>query len=247
VILTQATLRQYTGERDDAGLCHGHGKAVFSSGQVYDGAWQHGHMHGQGSVTFPDNQAYDGCIETDSITGSGVGAQGGGISSQHTAWMPAVATKSALVLSQHSSNSLCTCRQLHDDCYYAWANCRCTHGMLQRTKEASKMGSGMELAGSQSQTARPCMRGSGSMASAMGKACCITTQQGQSTMTVCMCPQGLQQREPSITSRLQNCMLLCLYWDTSLTLWVSVASYELLASRWLLAAAIVMPCRGLVC
>lgn len=115
VILTQATLRQYTGEKDEAGLCHGYGKAVFSSGQVYDGDWQHGHMHGQGSVTFPDNQAYDGCIEADSITGSGVGAQGGETSSQHTAWIPPVATTSALVLSQHSSSkSLCTCRKLHD-------------------------------------------------------------------------------------------------------------------------------------
>lgn len=67
----QATLTEYSGCRDNQGLCHGEGHAVFTSGIEYDGSWQNGHMHGQGSIKFPDGVSYSGSFEVDSISGSG--------------------------------------------------------------------------------------------------------------------------------------------------------------------------------
>lgn len=68
----QATLTEYEGGRDSAGLCHGQGRAVFTSGQVYEGQWQNGHMQGDGSVQFPDGISYTGSFQADAISGSGV-------------------------------------------------------------------------------------------------------------------------------------------------------------------------------
>jgi hypothetical protein len=68
----QATLTAYEGDKDVSGLFHGQGRAVFSSGQVYEGQWQQGHMHGQGFIQFPDGISYSGAFDVDSIHGSGV-------------------------------------------------------------------------------------------------------------------------------------------------------------------------------
>ena len=68
----QATLTEYEGGRDAVGLCHGQGRAVFTSGQVYEGHWQSGHMSGDGSIRFLDGISYTGSFETDTISGSGV-------------------------------------------------------------------------------------------------------------------------------------------------------------------------------
>lgn len=70
----QATLREYEGERDPSGLCHGQGRAVFNSGSVYSGEWRQGHMDGQGDMQFPDGICYSGTFASDSISGSGVSA-----------------------------------------------------------------------------------------------------------------------------------------------------------------------------
>lgn len=70
----QATLREYEGDRDPAGLCHGQGRAVFNSGSVYSGEWRQGCMHGQGDMLFPDGICYSGTFASDSICGSGVSA-----------------------------------------------------------------------------------------------------------------------------------------------------------------------------
>lgn len=68
----QATLREYEGDRDPAGLCHGQGRAVFNSGSVYSGEWRLGHMDGSGDMQFPDGICYSGTFASDSISGSGV-------------------------------------------------------------------------------------------------------------------------------------------------------------------------------
>jgi hypothetical protein len=68
----QATLTEYEGDRDSAGLCHVQGRAVFTSGQVFQGQWQNGHMQGDGSVQFPDGISYTGSFEADAVSGSGV-------------------------------------------------------------------------------------------------------------------------------------------------------------------------------
>jgi hypothetical protein len=70
----QATLREYEGDRDPSGLCHGQGRAVFNSGSVYSGEWRQGHMDGQGDMQFPDGICYSGTFAADSISGSGVSA-----------------------------------------------------------------------------------------------------------------------------------------------------------------------------
>lgn len=75
-LLMQATLTHYEGDTDTAGLCHGRGQALFSSGQSYEGDWQHGHMQGQGRIQFPDQIAYEGSFLADSISGSGVSTLG---------------------------------------------------------------------------------------------------------------------------------------------------------------------------
>jgi hypothetical protein len=72
VLALQATVVEYAGSRSDAGQFHGHGSALFSSGQQYEGEWQQGHMHGSGRLTFPDGVCYHGSFVADSISGKGV-------------------------------------------------------------------------------------------------------------------------------------------------------------------------------
>jgi hypothetical protein len=72
----QATLVSYVGQRcETTGRLHGEGRAVFTSGQVYDGTWQQGHMHGKGRLAWPDGVAYEGSLAQDSISGAGVRVQ----------------------------------------------------------------------------------------------------------------------------------------------------------------------------
>jgi hypothetical protein len=72
----QATVLDYSGTRSDAGQFHGHGRAVFSSGHLYEGEWQQGHMHGSGRLTFPDGVCYEGSFAANSVTGKGVSSAG---------------------------------------------------------------------------------------------------------------------------------------------------------------------------
>lgn len=127
----QATLTAYEGCRDGSGLCHGQGRAVFSSGQVYDGQWQQGHMHGEGSIQFPDGISYSGTFASDSISGSGVSAPAG---------VCALSALSAtvqrqlmfMVVPRQQQGSPSTRTQLTFN-----MRCRCTPGKAQHMRERS--------------------------------------------------------------------------------------------------------------
>ena len=74
VLLLQTTVVEYAGDRTEQGQFHGHGRAVFNSGQVYEGEWNQGHMDGAGRLSFPDGVVYEGSLESDNISGRGVSA-----------------------------------------------------------------------------------------------------------------------------------------------------------------------------
>ncbi|MFK7972564.1 MAG: MORN repeat-containing protein [Bacteroidia bacterium] len=44
----------------NAGVPDGVGKAVFTTGRVYEGSWRAGHMEGQGTLTYPDGGEFVG-------------------------------------------------------------------------------------------------------------------------------------------------------------------------------------------
>ena len=50
----------YTGASDSEGLPHGHGKAEYANGDVYEGEWKAGKKHGEGTLTYADGAVYAG-------------------------------------------------------------------------------------------------------------------------------------------------------------------------------------------
>lgn len=67
-------MSSYEGSTDEAGLFHGLGTAMYTSGERYEGTFVHGKMHGRGKMTFPDGIEYEGDFEDNNINGQGVRA-----------------------------------------------------------------------------------------------------------------------------------------------------------------------------
>ena len=70
-LVLSTTIRSYTGGIKD-GLAHGHGRAEFKAGQIYEGEFEAGLMHGEGCYTWPDGSSYTGRMTYHSATGVGL-------------------------------------------------------------------------------------------------------------------------------------------------------------------------------
>lgn len=132
-VLLQATVREYVGQTSGTGAFHGRGRAVFSSGQEYEGQWENGCMHGQGSISWPDGLCYEGSMDMNHVTGSGVSV------------LPASAPcLAAWFLNLYSSQH--TAGFIHDVQQLRWIRCsaesvatlrcgRCIAGAMPYTRE----------------------------------------------------------------------------------------------------------------
>lgn len=65
-------IAEYEGDRSETGVITGHGRAVFTNGNIYHGDWVSGQMHGQGALYFQDGITYEGDFVENAITGYGV-------------------------------------------------------------------------------------------------------------------------------------------------------------------------------
>ena len=48
---------------------HGHGRYLYSSGNVYTGSWDHGIMRGIGMMEFGDKTSYEGEFDANEMHG----------------------------------------------------------------------------------------------------------------------------------------------------------------------------------
>ncbi|HRN93233.1 MAG TPA: hypothetical protein PL084_00780, partial [Chitinophagales bacterium] len=63
---------KYTGKYNEKGEKHGHGKAVLSTGEVYDGEWANDKRNGFGKATMKDGAAYTGEWKDNKRSGQGI-------------------------------------------------------------------------------------------------------------------------------------------------------------------------------
>lgn len=69
--LSQTIIQSYDGELDEDDRYNGQGRAIFTNGNSFNGAWLHGVMHGQGIFTWNDGTIYRGPFVNGRIHGKG--------------------------------------------------------------------------------------------------------------------------------------------------------------------------------
>uniref|UniRef100_H3C5E1 Radial spoke head component 1 n=1 Tax=Tetraodon nigroviridis TaxID=99883 RepID=H3C5E1_TETNG len=66
------TLKEYEGERNEAGERHGGGRAVLASGDIYQGQYKNGKRHGKGTYHFKNSSRYVGDYQQNLKHGEGI-------------------------------------------------------------------------------------------------------------------------------------------------------------------------------
>ena len=69
--LLDVVVETFEGEKSEAGLPHGAGKATFKNGNVYEGSWKEGYMHGAGTFVWSDGVQFKGDFVMNEIEGAG--------------------------------------------------------------------------------------------------------------------------------------------------------------------------------